>query len=68
MFLNAYKIHRTHFCSLLQNTTYLLTPKTRKKKKKGCDAWSKHTSLDDAVFGPCMCVAPCIILCTFAHI
>ena len=45
MFLNAYKIHRTHFCSLLQNTTYLLTPKTRKKKKKGCDAWSKHTRM-----------------------
>ena len=43
MFLNAYKIHRTHFCSLLQNTTCLLTPKTRKKKKKGRNTWSKYS-------------------------
>lgn len=43
MFLNAYKIHRTHFCSLLQNTTCLLTPKTRKKKKQGCNTWSKYS-------------------------
>lgn len=68
MFLNTYKIHRTHFCSSLQNTSYFLTPKTRNEKKKDTILGASIASLDNIVFGLCRCVTPCVILCTFACI
>lgn len=68
MFLNTYKIHRTHFCSSRQNTSYFLTPKTRKEKQKDMILGASIAGLSDVVFGLCICVTPCVILCTFAHI